>query len=107
MRTCMQKCAGDDGEPDLKKATLLLEVYSVELQMCAAQRNFKRLKVRLAARATAAAVVSADRRGPVPPVRLCERALRSTGAAAAAASLHRSKDRASACHWWSAILVGC
>jgi hypothetical protein len=44
--TRMQKCAGDDGEPDLKKATLLLEVYSVELQMCAAQRNFKRLKVR-------------------------------------------------------------
>lgn len=41
----VQKCAGDDGEPDLKKATLLLEVYSVELQMCAAQRNYKRLKV--------------------------------------------------------------
>ena len=29
----------------MKKTTLLLEVYALELQMCASQRNFKRLKV--------------------------------------------------------------
>ena len=85
MHTRMQKCAGDDGEPDLKKATLLLEVYSVELQMCAAQRNFKRLKVRLAAGPSAAAVMSADRRGGC--VTCDSDVMRGTGAAGSAASL--------------------
>jgi hypothetical protein len=40
----VQRCTGADGAPDLKKATLLLEVYALELQTCAAQRNFRRLK---------------------------------------------------------------
>ena len=44
MRARSQVCTDKSGNPDLKKTTLLLEVYSLELQMCAAQRNFKRLK---------------------------------------------------------------
>ena len=40
----LQKCLNADGTPDLKKATLLLEVYAIEIQMCSAQKNFKRLK---------------------------------------------------------------
>jgi hypothetical protein len=40
----VQKITNQDGTPDLKKATLLLEVYAIEMQMCSAQKNFKRLK---------------------------------------------------------------
>lgn len=39
-----QKCTTKDGLPDLKKATLLLEVYAIEIQMYSAQKNFKKLK---------------------------------------------------------------
>ena len=34
----------DDGEDDLKKGTQLLEIYALEIQMCTAQKNNKRLK---------------------------------------------------------------
>ena len=40
----LQKCTTKDGLPDLKKATLLLEVYAIEIQMYSAQKNFKKLK---------------------------------------------------------------
>jgi hypothetical protein len=40
----VQKCTNPDGTPDLKKATLLLEVYALDIKMCAALRHFKRLK---------------------------------------------------------------
>jgi COP9 signalosome complex subunit 2 len=40
----VQRVTSQDGAPDLKKATLLLEVYAIEMQMCSAQKNFKRLK---------------------------------------------------------------
>lgn len=40
----MQKCTTPEGNPDLKKATLLLEVYAIEIQMYSAQKNFKKLK---------------------------------------------------------------
>jgi COP9 signalosome complex subunit 2 len=41
---CLQKCTTPEGQPDLKKATLLLEVYAIEIQMYSAQKNFKKLK---------------------------------------------------------------
>lgn len=41
---CLQKCTTAEGHPDLKKATLLLEVYAIEIQMYSAQKNFKKLK---------------------------------------------------------------
>lgn len=37
-------CENEDGTNDLKKATLLLEVYAIEIQMYTAQRNYKKLK---------------------------------------------------------------
>lgn len=40
----LQKCTTAEGNPDLKKATLLLEVYAIEIQMYSAQKNFKKLK---------------------------------------------------------------
>lgn len=40
----VQKCTTAEGNPDLKKATLLLEVYAIEIQMYSAQKNFKKLK---------------------------------------------------------------
>ncbi|CAG0890637.1 unnamed protein product [Darwinula stevensoni] len=39
-----QSCLTDDGEDDLKKGTQLLEIYALEIQMCTAQKNNKRLK---------------------------------------------------------------
>jgi hypothetical protein len=43
-RVVMQNCTGADGKPDLKKATNLLKVYALDLQMSAAQSNFRRVK---------------------------------------------------------------
>ena len=36
-----------EGEDDVKKGTQLLEVYALEIQMYTAQKNNKKLKVRL------------------------------------------------------------
>jgi len=40
----VQMCETPDGAPDLKKATSLLEVYAVEIQMCTLQKNHRQLK---------------------------------------------------------------
>lgn len=40
-----QKCAGQDGGTDLKKATLLLEVLALEIQMHAEQHNYRAVKI--------------------------------------------------------------
>ena len=37
-------CENADGTPDLKKATPLLEVYAIEIQMYTSQKNNKKLK---------------------------------------------------------------
>ena len=37
----------DEGEDDLKKGTQLLEIYALEIQMYTAQKNNKKLKVKL------------------------------------------------------------
>ncbi|RWS28787.1 COP9 signalosome complex subunit 2-like protein [Leptotrombidium deliense] len=39
-----QSCQTDDGSDDLKKGTQLLEIYALEIQMCTAQKNNKKLK---------------------------------------------------------------
>ncbi len=37
----------EEGEDDLKKGTQLLEIYALEIQMYTAQKNNKKLKVRI------------------------------------------------------------
>jgi COP9 signalosome complex subunit 2 len=44
LRDLHRSCQGADGEDDLKKGTQLLEVYALEIQMCTATKNNKRLK---------------------------------------------------------------
>ncbi|XP_063587014.1 COP9 signalosome complex subunit 2-like, partial [Penaeus indicus] len=45
-----QSCQTDEGEDDLKKGTQLLEIYALEIQMYTAQKNNKKLKVRILSR---------------------------------------------------------
>ncbi|CAG0898859.1 unnamed protein product [Cyprideis torosa] len=44
IRQLRSSCLTEEGEDDPKKGTQLLEIYALEIQMCTAQKNSKRLK---------------------------------------------------------------
>jgi COP9 signalosome complex subunit 2 len=45
LRDLHRSCQDPEGSDDQKKGTQLLEVYSLEIQMCTETKNHKKLKV--------------------------------------------------------------